>query len=108
MNNIQSYSHFLETIRTEPAVLVYFSHDQCSVCKVLKPKVADLLKEQFPKMAMFYCNTVEQSEVAAQNRIFSVPTVLVFFDGRETFRYSRNISLDELKTAIQRPYHLMF
>jgi len=108
MNNIQSYAHFRDTIRTEPAVLVYFSHDQCSVCKVLKPKVTSLLKEQFPKMEMYYCNTIEQSEVAAQNRVFSVPTVLVFFDGRETFRYSRNISLDELKTAIQRPYHLMF
>ncbi|MGM0376669.1 MAG: thioredoxin family protein [Bacteroidota bacterium] len=108
MNNIHSYAHFQEVIGTEPAVLIYFSHDQCSVCKVLKPKVADLLAEQFPKMEMFYCNTLEQSEVAAQNRIFSVPTVLVFFDGRETFRYSRNISLDELKTAIQRPYNLMF
>lgn len=108
MNNIHSYSHFQEVIRTEPAALIYFSHDQCSVCKVLKPKVADLLAEQFPKMEMFYCNTFEQSEVAAQNRIFSVPTILVFFDGRETFRYSRNISLDELKTAIHRPYNLMF
>ena len=108
MNNIQSYPHFQEVIRAEPAVLVYFSHDQCSVCKVLKPKVATMLAEQFPEMAMYYCNTVEQSEVAAQNSIFSVPTVLVFFDGHETFRYSRNISLDELKTAISRPYNLMF
>ncbi|MFW6202702.1 MAG: thioredoxin family protein [Marinilabilia sp.] len=108
MHNIQSYSHFREVIGTEPAVLVYFSHDQCSVCKVLKPKVAAMLADQFPEMAMYYCNTVEQSETAAQNSIFSVPTVLVFFDGRETFRYSRNISLDELKTAISRPYNLMF
>ena len=108
MKNIESLAHFQEVTTREPAVLVYFSHDQCSVCKVLKPKVRDMLSEHFPQMHMYYCNTVEQSEIAAQNSIFSVPTVLVFFDGKETFRFSRNIGLDDLRASIERPYQLMF
>ncbi|MFO8000849.1 MAG: thioredoxin family protein [Marinilabilia sp.] len=108
MLTIQSHSHFSEIISREDAVLIYFSHDECSVCKVLKPKVSEMVSEKFPKMAMAYCNTKEQSEVAAQNRIFSVPTVLVFFEGHETFRFSRNIGLEELNQAIARPYALMF
>lgn len=108
MNTINSISHFNEVVKNEAAVLVYFSHEQCSVCKVLKPKVQSLLSENFPKMPMFYSDTMEQGEVAAQNRIFSVPTVLVFFDGKETFRFSRNIGLDELKRAIARPYSMIF
>ena len=108
MNNIQSPTHFSEVIKSNAATLIYFSHDQCNVCKVLKPKIKDMLAHKFPKISMFYCNTVEQTEVAAQNRIFAVPTVLVFFDGRETFRFSRNIGLTELESAISRPYSLMF
>ncbi|PWD99909.1 thioredoxin family protein [Marinilabilia rubra] len=108
MKNIQSTDHFLEVTRNNGAALVYFSHDQCNVCKVLKPKVQAMMDENFPLMPMFYCNTVEQPEVSAQNRIFAVPSVLVFFDGRETFRFSRNVGLSELKNAIERPYSLMF
>jgi len=108
MKNIQSIAHFQEVTRNNGAALVYFSHDQCNVCKVLKPKVQAMMDEKFPLMPMYYCNTVEKSEVAAQNRIFAVPTVLVFFEGRETFRFSRNIGLSELKNAIARPYSLMF
>lgn len=108
MNNIQSPEHFNQVVSSEPAVLVYFSHEQCGVCKVLKPKVEKMLKENYPSMSMYYCNTVEQPEVAAQNRIFAVPTVLIFFEGRETFRFSRNMGVEELAQAIERPYSMMF
>ncbi len=108
MNTIQSIDHFNEVIQKNPAVLIYFSHEQCSVCKVLKPKVKALLEEKFPKMSMYYSDTVTQSDVAAQNRIFAVPAVLVFFDGKETYRFSRNIGLSELEQAIKRPYSMIF
>jgi thioredoxin 1 len=108
MNLIASDTQFRKVTNREKAVLIYFSHEQCSVCKVLKPKIDKMLSNQFPEMPMYYCDTIKQSEVAAQNRIFAVPTVLVFFDGRETFRLSRNIGLAELQASIQRPYSLMF
>ena len=108
MKTIDSINHFQQVIKEETAVLVYFSHEQCNVCKVLKPKVQNLLEEKFPQMAMYYSDTVNQSEVAAQNRVFAVPTVLVFFDGRETYRFSRNIGLGELEQSIQRPYSMIF
>jgi thioredoxin 1 len=46
--------------------------------------------------------------LAAQNRVFAAPTVVVFFDGRETIRKSRAFGVDELKSEIQRPYSMMF
>jgi hypothetical protein len=47
-------------------------------------------------------------EVAAQNRVFAAPTIVVFFAGRETIRKSRAFGIDELKAEISRPYSLMF
>lgn len=105
---IQTLDEFHHLIASEDAVLVYFSHDQCNVCKVLKPKVAHLLHNEFPKMKMVYADTVKSPDIAGQNRVFAVPTLIVYFGGREAFRRSRNIGLDELAELIERPYHLIF
>jgi thioredoxin 1 len=90
------------------ALLVYFSNTQCNVCKVLKPKIYELITEEFPLMQMYYCDTIESAEVAAQNSIFAVPTIVIYFDGKEFLRKSRNIGIMELQKDIERPYSLMF
>ncbi|HAN78021.1 MAG TPA: thioredoxin [Bacteroidales bacterium] len=108
MKTIASYSHFEEILATEAAVLVYFSHDACNVCNVLKPKVAELLQDNFPQIALFFVDTVKTPDIAAQCTIFTVPGIIVYFEGREFFRRSRNIGIDELSALLERPYELMF
>ncbi|MEN8115537.1 MAG: thioredoxin family protein [Bacteroidota bacterium] len=105
---IESFDQFLELKAKEPAVLAYFSTDACNVCKVLKPKVAELIKNEFPEIKMVYVKSDVLPEVAAQNQIFAVPTILIFFDGREYIRKSRNIGIGELQQEIDRPYSMMF
>ncbi len=97
-----------EKIKKQEGVLVYFSHEECNVCKVLKPKIHDLLQDHFPHMSMYYVNVREMPEIAGQESVFNVPTISVLFDGREFFRKSRNIGVDELQSLIKRPYSLMF
>ncbi len=92
----------------ESAVLGYFSHDACGVCKALLPKVTELLRTDFPLLRMFYCNTQNSPEVLGSLSVFTVPTIIIWFEGREAFRFSRNIGISELHTAIQRPYSLLF
>ena len=105
IDNLEQYNKVIEN---EDAALFYFSHEQCNVCKVLKPKVAELLQEEFPKAKMYYCDTKKSPELAAQNSIFAVPTILTYFGGRETIRKSRNIGLQELQQHMERPYSLIF
>ena len=108
INTIENLEQFNEAIEKEDAVLFYFSHEQCNVCKVLKPKVAELLIGEFPKAKMYYCDTKKSAEIAAQNSIFAVPTILVYFGGRESIRKSRNIGINELREFIERPYGMIF
>lgn len=96
-----------DQLNKNTAVLVYFSHDACNVCKLLKPKVEVLLAEQFPKMKMLYVNTHQQPEIAAQYKVFTAPTILIFFEGKEHFRFSRNVSIGQLREAIERPYSML-
>ena len=105
---IQSFEEFLELKEEEPALLAYFSTEACNVCKVLKPKVAELIKTEFPKIKLIYIKSDILPEVAAQNQVFTAPTILVFFEGREYIRKSRNIGIGELQREIERPYSMMF
>jgi thioredoxin-like negative regulator of GroEL len=108
MEIIQSIEEFRDVVDKNKAVMAYFSTDTCSVCHVLKPKVAQMASEFFPKMKTLYIQSDKQPELSAQNRIFTAPTVLVFFEGRETIRKSRTFGIDELKGEIQRPYSFLF
>jgi thioredoxin 1 len=105
---VQSFGEFLILIEEEPALLAYFSTEVCKVCKVLKPKVEDLIQSEFPKIKLAYIKSDKLPEVAAQNRVFAAPTILIFFDGREYIRKSRNIGIGELQQEIARPYSMMF
>jgi thioredoxin-like negative regulator of GroEL len=105
---IHSFDEFLKLKEEEPALLAYFSTEICNVCKVLKPKVADLIQAKFPKIKLVYIKSDLFPEVAAQNQVFAAPTILVFFEGREYIRKSRNIGIGELHREIERPYSMMF
>ncbi len=105
---IQSYEEFLKLQEKEPALLAYFSTEACHVCKVLKPKVGELIESEFPKIKTVYVQTDKVPEAAAQNQVFAVPTILVFFEGREYIRKSRNIGISELQREIDRPYSMFF
>ena len=108
MESIHSIEEFREAVDHNTAVLAYFSTDTYSVCHVLKPKVDQMIANTFPQMKALYVKSDQQSELAAQNRIFTAPTVLVFFEGRETIRKSRSFGIEELKAEIQRPYSFLF
>lgn len=108
MHTIQSLEEFILEVENNLAVLAYFSTHTCSVCHVLKPKVEQMIARDFPQIKFLYIPSDQLPEVAAQNRIFTAPTVLVFFEGKETIRKSQAFGIDELKAEIIRPYLLLF
>lgn len=105
---VESFEAFLKLKEEEPALLAYFSTETCNVCKVLKPKVAELIQASFPEIKLVYIQTDKLPEVAAQNQVFAVPTLLVYFEGGEYIRKSRNIGIGELEREIDRPYSMIF
>ena len=105
---VKSLEEFQKKKEHEPAILAYFSTGVCTVCKVLKPKLAAFMQNEFPECKLIYIPSDKFPEIAAQNRVFAAPTILVYFEGRETIRKSRNIGISELRREIARPYSLIF
>lgn len=108
MEGIYNIQALQARIDSEKGMLLYFSSESCSVCKVLKPKVSELLHDKFPRMHSLYVDTEKSPVIAGQFRVFTIPTILIYFEGKEQVRYSRNISMHQLEATIERPYQLIF
>jgi thiol-disulfide isomerase/thioredoxin len=105
LNSIDDLQAFLNN---NSAVLLYFSTNSCSVGEALEPKVENLVNSLFPEIKFISVDLNSNAEIAAYFSAFVEPTILVFFEGKETIRRSRNVSIFELEEAIKRPYKLIF
>lgn len=104
---MQTIEDIEQKINENLAVMVYFSAPTCNVCHVLKPKLLEAIDSNFDKFEIESIDISANQEVAAHYGIFTIPTVLVFLDGKEFLRKSRNMSIDEVVKEIKRPYDIM-
>ena len=95
-------------IADRTAVLFYFYNDSCAPCKVLRPKVVELIESDFPNIELRLINAEQYPLTTAEYGVFSSPTILVFFEGKEYIRESKNISISELHDKIERYYKMIF
>lgn len=95
-------------ISSADALLLFFNEPACQVGAAVAPKTLALISEEFPRIEIVEIDTVASPTVAAQLGVLSVPTVVLFFDGRETSRFVRTFGIDELRQAIERPYAVLF
>jgi thioredoxin-like negative regulator of GroEL len=95
------------TIREEAGVLLYFSGENCNVCHALRPKFKEVFDTHFPQLKQIYLDAHENAEISAHFQVFSVPTMIVFLDGREFIREGRAVSLHRMTEQLKRPYTMM-
>ena len=96
MDLILNNDQFDQLLEANPMVLAYFSGPNCGVCDSLKPKVEQLVREEFPQVKYIEIPTEQTPELSARFRVFSVPVVMFFVEGREYVREARSISTAEL------------
>jgi thioredoxin 1 len=65
--------------------ILYFTADWCQPCKKVKPIVEDLNRDSFPGIFQIIDVDIE-NEMAKTFEIRSVPTFILFEDGKETNR----------------------
>ena len=95
-------------IQSNDAIMLYFSGENCGICKALMPKIQSSFQSNFPKIKQVFISASDYPALAAHFSIFTIPSVLVFFEGKETKRESRHISVEQLIQGTKRPYNIFF
>jgi len=71
-----------EVLKADKPVLVDFWAEWCMPCKMVEPIVNQIAEEHKDKVKVAKLNVDEAGEVASQYNIISIPTMLVFKDGK--------------------------
>lgn len=104
---MQTQQTVQELVGQNDAVMLYFTAPSCSVCHALKPKLTESLIREFPTFIIESIDISEKAEIASYFGVFMAPTVLIYLQGNEFLRKSRNMSVAEVVEGIRRPYTLM-
>ncbi|WKK64915.1 thioredoxin family protein [Lutimonas zeaxanthinifaciens] len=108
MTNVFDRQEFEKKIESNRGILFYFATDSCSVGEALEPKVRELLQEKFKKISFCFIDMNRSPEICASRQVFAEPTLLLFIEGKEYLRRSRNMNMIELEEAVKRIYTLAF
>ena len=60
------------------------------------------LADQFPSLTSFYTDITEEPLIVGQFLVYSGPTVLLLMNGKEVYRGSQFIDMEELEYNINR------
>jgi len=71
-----------EVLNSDKPVLVDFWAEWCGPCQMLAPTVAEIAEEYADSVKVGKVNVDEEPEIAAAYSIMSIPTVLLFRDGK--------------------------
>lgn len=80
--NIITGSNYEEIINSDKVVFVDYYADWCGPCKMMGPIVEELAEEYAGKAAFAKCNIDDNMGIAQQNRIMSIPTFIIYKDGK--------------------------
>jgi thioredoxin 1 len=71
-----------EVLKSNLPVLVDFWASWCGPCKMLGPVLSEVAEELDGKIKVGKINVDEQQELAMQFQVMSIPTLMVFKDGK--------------------------
>ena len=92
---------FNELIQSPNPVLVDFYAEWCGPCQIMKPRILDVMERMGDDIQVIQIDVDKEKELAARFRIASVPTLIIFKNGKQQWRQSGIISAHALMKLLQ-------
>lgn len=90
-----------EVLKAELPVLVDFFAEWCGPCKKVAPVLEDISQEYSGKIKVVKVDVDETGSTAAHYGIMSVPTLMLFKDGKVVSQSAGALSKYELKNKLR-------
>ncbi len=95
-------SNFEELLEShEKPILVDFWAEWCPPCKMLNPIITQIAKDWKERVTVIKINIDEKNEIASRYGISSIPTLILFKNGKEVKRSLGAMSLVSLKNTYE-------
>ncbi len=89
-----------QVLETKGVALVDFWAEWCPPCRALTPTIDQLASDQEGNALVAKVNVDEAKDVASQFNVSSIPTVIVFKDGKEVDRLVGLRQKDDYEQAL--------
>ena len=86
-----------EVVQSEKTVLVDFYADWCGPCKMLSPILEEIASELGEKVKVGKLNVDESNDLAFEYEVISIPTLILFENGKVVDRLTGLRSKDEIR-----------
>ena len=101
MKHLTNIQDIEQKITANRLCLFYIKAPDCGICNVMLDKV-EQLADDIPALCSFYTDITEEPLIAGRFLVYSGPTVLLLMEGKEVYRGSQFIDLEELRYNINR------
>ena len=96
---IHSLDQLSQIILQGTPLMLYFSGDACNVCHSVLPKLKDAISNHTIPLGVI--RSEDHQEICGQHLVFTVPTILVFYEGKEVLRESRFIDFQRIARMVE-------
>jgi thiol-disulfide isomerase/thioredoxin len=95
---MKSGERMMELKQNVSSYVMSFTSEKCGVCHATQPRLKQIVCKY--SIELIEIDITKDQLTSGQNRVFTVPTVLVFAQGHEVLRESRFIDLDRVEKAL--------
>ncbi len=92
--------NYKEAIQQPGTVLIEFYATWCPHCQHMEPIMEQLEKELAGKVKIYRYDIDQHQQCAADAGVDSIPTFLVFKDGKEVYRHTGELTAEQLLAAV--------
>jgi thioredoxin 1 len=92
---------FNELIQSTKPVLVDFYAEWCGPCQIMKPRILDVAERMGDDVKVILIDIDKEKKLAERFRIQSVPTLIIFKNGKQQWRQSGVISAHALMQLLK-------
>lgn len=95
-------ANFEETIKNNKVALIDFWANWCGPCRALAPTIEELANEFYGKALVGKLDVDENQATAEKFQVYSIPTMIVFKDGKEIDRLVGLCAKNKISDALNK------